>query len=163
MKILNDLKNIVLLLFFIVLAIPILIVCAVIFIPFSIIYRFFDKRKRKKQLEEALLLNDGKIIFLYGAYHEFDFLPYFVTHHSDIKCLIIPNHYISDVFMEYLIKDRKPKSLPKLVKIDGENLITREHYNSFKHYIRRNNDADHFFELIDSSIKNLEKLPYKQL
>jgi hypothetical protein len=75
----------------------------------------------------------------------------------------VPNHYMYDNFISHLTKNRKTKNLPQLVKVDGKNTIVKEHYNSFKYYIRRTNNADGFFELIESSIKNLEKLPYKQI
>jgi hypothetical protein len=155
--------NIILVILLLILVSPIVIVLIIIFVPYSIIRGFIDRRNRKKELEDALFLNDGKILFLYGEYHEFDFLTYFETHHSGIQCLEVENHYNSDVFTEYLVKDMKSKSLPQLVKIDGENILKREHYNSFKHYIRRTNNVDGFFELIDSSIKNLGKFPYKQV
>jgi hypothetical protein len=158
MKTINDIITTIIIL---LLVSPIIIVLIIVFVPYSIIQNIIYKRKRKKELENALFLNDGKIVFLYGGYHEFDFLIYFETHHSDIKCLKVENHYNSDVFTEYLVQDRKSKSLPQLVKIDGKNILKKEHYNSFKHYIRRKNDIDPFFELIESSIKNLEKLPYK--
>ncbi|WP_160129682.1 hypothetical protein [Kordia antarctica] len=90
-------------------------------------------------------------------------MTYFETHHSEIICLQIPNRSIDDLFIDHLMQGRKPKSLPKLVKIDGNNLLVKEHYNSFKHCIRRTNNTNRFFELIESSIQNLEKPPYKEV
>jgi len=136
------------------LLIGIILILSPVIIAAILIFRIKDHRKLKKLLAE----NDGKILFLYGEYHEFDFLTYFETHHSEIKCLEVPNHYMHDDFMRHITKGRKAKSLPQLVKIDGKNIIVKEHYNSFKHYIRRNDNSVPFFELIESSVKNLEKL-----
>lgn len=133
--------------------IPIVLVLS----PFFIIFGIISWIKHKSELKKILSENDGKIVFLYGEYHEFDFLSYFKNHHPAIKCLEVPNHYISDILINHLIRNRKAKSLPQLIKIEGKNIIQKEHYNSFKYYVRRNNDAESFYELIESSIKNLER------
>lgn len=163
MKTLNDLKNALLILLLIVVATPIIIVFAIVFIPYAIIDDFFRMRKRKKELEEALEINDGNIFFLYREYHEYNFLSYFEKNHSEIYCIQVKNYNPENVLLDYLTEKCKSKSYPKLVKIDGENILRKQHYNSFKHYIRRNNNPVPFFELIESSIKNLEKSPYEQV
>ncbi|WP_298517023.1 hypothetical protein [uncultured Kordia sp.] len=156
--------NIIAVLICIAIGIPLLIIFMLFYTPYSYVRNYEYRRKRKKELEEALIQNNGKIIFLYGEYHTFNFLKYFKDHYPEIQCLQVYNGYnTSGVFVDHLTKNRKAKSLPQLVKIDGKNILKKEHYNSFKHYIRRNNDADSFFKLIESSIKNLESLPSKQL
>ena len=54
--------------------------------------------------------HNGKIVFLYGEYHTFDFLPYFQKWHPDITCLEVPNHATVDVFTVY-VSQKKPKEI----------------------------------------------------
>ena len=82
--------------------IPIVIVLS----PFFIIFGIISWIKHKSELKKILSENDGKIVFLYGEYHEFDFLSYFKNHHPAIKCLEVPNHYISDILINHLIRNR---------------------------------------------------------
>lgn len=156
MKSIEEMKvidTIIITLFILLIFIPVLLLLS----PFLIIYAIITWIKYKHDLKKVLLEYDGKIIFLYGAYHEFNFSTYFDNHPSGIKCLEVSNHFSDDILIAYLTRKRKANSLPQLVKIEGKNTIVKQHYSSFKHYVKRNNDTDNFFKLIESSIKNLEK------
>lgn len=112
----------------------------------------------KKKFKENMKKHNGKIVFLYGEYHTFDFLPYFQKWHPDITCLEVPNHATVDIFTVYVSQKKPPKSLPQLVKIIDGELFTKTHYSAFKHYIHKNNDAESFYELIERSIENLKEI-----
>ncbi|MGH1383792.1 hypothetical protein [Kordia sp.] len=114
-------------------------------------------RKLRKKIKVRLKEYDGKIIFLYGEYHTFDFVSYFQQHHPEITCFEVPNHPPTDPFITYLNARNPPKSLPQLAKIIDEYPLRKVHYNSFKHYVRRKKDTDSFYELIERSIKNLKE------
>lgn len=159
----KTLANVILVLLIIVTGVPLLLIFILFYSPYSIVNYFLNRRKRKKELKEALEINNGKIFFLYREYHKHNFLSYFEKKHSEIYCIQVKNYNPENILLDYLTINNKSKSYPQLIKIDDENIIRKEHYNSFKHYVRRNNNPDHFFELIDSSIKNLEKLPYSQI
>ncbi|AXG68317.1 hypothetical protein KORDIASMS9_00511 [Kordia sp. SMS9] len=115
-------------------------------------------RKLRKKIKAQLKKYDGKIIFLYGEYHTFDFEWYFQKFHPDITCLQVPNHPPMDPFILYLSARNPPKSLPQLVKVTDGHTFKKTHYSSFKYYIRKQKDVIRFFELMERSIKNLQEI-----
>lgn len=157
MKSSNALIALVAFLCILIIGIPLLILLIVIGIPFFAIKEFFHLRKRKKELKKALKIYDGKIFFLYREYHNHYFFNHFQENYPDIHCMEVLDYDIRNPFIDYITKDHKRKSYPKLIKIEGKNIIRKEHYNSFKHYIRRKNDEASFYELIARSIENLKE------
>ncbi len=49
------------------------------------------------------------------------------------------------------------KGFPCLITVINNEVVSKEHFNSFKHYVKRSKKPELFFELLKSSIKNLEK------
>ncbi len=136
--------------------IPILTVLALIFIPYLIVTSSIDRKKRKEKLKNILGKKNGEIFLLYKEYNQFNFNNYFKENNFKIDCLKIETYTFNDPLLEYLAKDTQTKGFPCLVKIIDGDIITKQHYNSFKYYVKRNKDLESFFSLLRRSINNLK-------
>lgn len=129
-------------------AIPILVIGCIIFLISNI--------KDKKRLKKLIQSNNGKLYFIYADYNNYDFSSYFKNHKKHIKCIKVDGEFYNNYLIGYLTKDCSNKNFPRLVKIEGDSLVTKIHYNSFKNLYKRKNDIDSFFSLLEKSINKLE-------
>ncbi|WP_298901221.1 hypothetical protein [uncultured Psychroserpens sp.] len=142
-----------------IVAIPIIIIAAVIFLPiiiYTIISGGIQKRKDKSELKELLKINNGQIYFIHAYYNRYNLSKVIKEKYEDIICIKVERSLTHDLLTRHLVKDCSNRSYPRLVKIENDNLIHKEHYNAFKHLYKRNNNIDAFVELIGRSIHNLK-------
>lgn len=140
------------------LLLPIGLTILIVAIPILALGILIDTQVHRLKLSKLKKENNGRIYFLYADYNKFDFNPYFKNHQDNIVCVSMSRIANNDLFMDYLSRQHpRNKCFPRLVKIDGKNVITKEHYNSFKSLVKRNNDSNAFFDLIERSIQNLKK------
>ncbi|WP_299836256.1 hypothetical protein [uncultured Tenacibaculum sp.] len=150
----NFLESILIIIVLIII-VPILFVLLLIIGPYFTIHSFFQKRKRKKELKQFLEENNNKIYLIYNQHNYLDFKTYYNNQNKDIECIREGYYNSKNTFLHYL-PDVSITKCPKLVKIKNKEIITKEHFNSYRHYVKRNNNPEAFFELLNSSIKNLE-------
>jgi len=141
---------------FIILLAPILLVLVVLVLPFLVVGSMIQERRDAIELREWLKRSNGSIFFIYADYNNFDFSWIFQEKHPQVFCVKTNHRWENDLYIKHLTKGCLGKSFPRLVKIEDKNLISKEHYNSFKHYYRRKDDIDSFLGLIEASIQNLE-------
>ncbi|WP_299898591.1 hypothetical protein [uncultured Aquimarina sp.] len=99
---------------------------------------------------------DGQIYLIYADYNNLDLSK--VTQDLDgLKHIKVNNNRVKGLLERRLIKGLQNKSYPRLVKIDNGKVIHKEHYNSFKSLVKRNNDLDSFYDLLVRSFNNLKK------
>ena len=142
-------------------AIPIIIIAAVIFLPiiiYTIISVGIQKRKDRSELKELLKINNGRIYFIHAYYNRYNLSEVISEAYEGISCIKIEKGYTQDLLTRYLVKDCRNRRYPRLVKIENKSLIHKAHYNTFKHLYKRNNNIDAFVELIGRSIHNLKHL-----
>jgi len=120
------------------------------------IFVFFKKRKRKKELRKKLYINKGKIYFLYKDYNQFNFDDFFKEKDISIKSVKVEGNLYNDVLLYHFSKSFTTKGFPMLIKIEENEIKIKRHFNSFKHYVKRNKDSQSFYTLLKRSIKNLE-------
>ncbi len=135
----------------IILLIPI-ITLGLIFVS---LYYLVYKLNRKRKLRKVLCENEGQIFFLYKKYNQFNFQEYFESNNFEINCIEIEDDVFNDVFLFHLSRCAGTKGYPRLIKIENRKLLVKEHYNSFKYYVKRNKKPEDFFSLLKKSIKNL--------
>ena len=156
-KLYNDIANFILL---IVLS-PLILIIIVLLIPvllFGLLFMKYESLRDKSRLKKLIKRNDQKIFFAYADYNEVNFDEYFRNNYSEISLIKITNRRVDGLLFNYLIKDCKAKCYPRLIKINKNELIHKEHYNSFKNLVRRNKSYAEFHKLLDASIKNLKRL-----
>lgn len=145
----------------IIIVIPIILFLIVfIGIPlllFWIVKSELDRIKSNKKLKELIKINNGKLYFIYAEYNNYDFLEYFENNYKEVECIKINSQRAQNALIEYLIKSSSNKSYPRLAKIQDDNVISKEHYNSFKYYYKRNNNIKGFLSLLNQSINNLNR------
>ena len=143
----------------IIIAIPIILFLIVfVGIPlllFLIVIWKIDAIKSNIELKKLIKINNGKLYFIYAEYNDYDFVTYFESNHKDVKCVKVNSQRIQSSLIQYLVKGSLNKSYPRLAKIQDNNVVSKEHYNSFKNLYKRRNDIENFFDLIEKSIKNL--------
>ena len=133
----------------ILLVIGILLIIAPIAVLGVLVNRIFTWIKGNFLLKK----NIGKIYFLYHDYNAFDFAPYFST--DEVTLIKVNDGWDSGVLENRLKPKRSTHRFPRIVKIGDNGLIVKEHFNSFKHYVKREKDPDAFISLAQRSIKNL--------
>ncbi|WP_179021379.1 hypothetical protein [Winogradskyella forsetii] len=142
-----------------IIIIPFAIILMVIIIPFAIaiiIISQVDRLKEKRQLQDLIEANNGKIYFLYSDYNNYDFTSYFKQKFRDIECVKIKAKWNNNPLINHLTRDCGTHSYPRIVRITNNELLVKEHFSSFKNLYKRKNDINSFFELIKRSIKNIK-------
>jgi hypothetical protein len=152
-KIISDIINVILVVSFI--AAVLLILSPFIFV--LIVTNLIETCKNKSKLKSLLKANNNKIYFLYSDYNNFEFQNYLKKEHSEIECLNINNISYDDLLLNFLVKGSGNQAFPRIVKIYNTEVITKVHFGSFKHFYKRKNDINTFFDLIEKSIINLNK------
>ncbi len=138
------------------LLIPILLVIAVPIIVVLSIVSLIGSIKEKKRLKKLIESNNGKLYFIYADYNNYDFSNYFKDNFKHINCIKVESKWYTNDLIGYLTKDCVSESFPRLVRIEGDSLVSKVHYRSFKSLYKKKNDIESFFSLLEKSIKNLE-------
>jgi len=136
----------------IILLFPVLVVLLFYFLISQVVIKI----RKKIELRNILRDKNGQIILLYSNYNEFNFLENLNIKHIDIECILVNDPIYNDVFLSHLCRGFNTKAYPVLVKVKGKEVIKKEHYNSFKYYVKRNNDVESFFLLLEKSVNNLK-------
>ena len=142
-----------------ILIIPIIVFVLILLSPIIVVFAFKSIRKNlsdKKKLKDVLELNNEKIFFFFADYNGYDFSKHFEERKDDITCIKTGEKWENRTLVKHLTNDFSNKRFPLLVKIEDGKLIKKNHYDSFKHLYKRNNDINAFMDLVDRSIKNLK-------
>ncbi len=138
---------------------PILILVIILVIPLAIaglVFIQYERVRDKIKLRILIRKNEGKTFFIYSDYNNLD-LSQLKLDFNELHCIKVRDNRVNGVLEQYLIRGLYSKSYPRLVKIHQGTLIHKEHYNSFKKLVKRNNDLDSFLELLTKSFNNLNK------
>jgi len=145
--------------FKIIFVIPIIIIIMLLLVPLGIvlfIYFVFDRLRNLIKLKVLLRKFDGQVYLIYADYNNVD-LSQFTEELDGLKHIKVVNNHVNGLLEQHLIKGLQTKNYPRLTKIDNGKVIHKEHYNSFKNLVKRNNDLDSFYELLMKSFNNLIK------
>lgn len=144
-----------------VLLIPILLIGVIIigipFLLFFLVKNTIENTNSRKKLKQLIRENNGAVYFIYADYNNYDFSKCIKERFNTINCLNANEFRSDDLLACYLLRGSYSKNYPRLVKIQGEALISKQHYNSFKHFYKRNDDIESFWLLINQSIQNLKR------
>lgn len=136
----------------IILVFPFLIILLVCFLVFQGVAKIRKKIKLYKILKDK----DGEVLLLYSNYNEFDFSKVLNSRGVNVECFLVEESVYNNVLLSHLCKGFNTKAYPRLVKVNGKEVISKEHYNSFKYYVKRNDDMGSFVSLLIKSINNLK-------
>ena len=146
MKKLNDI-------IFILLLLLIIIPLVLIGIPLLIIWFIVNELSDKLKLKKMLRVNDGKIYLVYHDYNDLNFEDIFKN--SKATLVEINDYYCKNILYNHFKRTAGRKAYPRLILIHNKELIIKDHYSSFKHYVKKKKDVKRFSEEIQKSIKNL--------
>lgn len=123
--------------------------------PFLLSSSIVQKLKENRALKAAIKQHEKQIYFLYTDYNDFDFSPYFEENHSTIELINANNQYQKSLLSKHLIAQPGKNKYPRLIQIKNGQLIVKQHFSAFKHFVKREKDEVAFFNILDRSIANL--------
>ena len=152
MKNLSSIYGAFLAIVLVILLLPILILA----VPVIAIVLIFDWIIDKLKLIRKLKENNSKIFFLYSDYNNYDFSSFFENNTLGVVCFKINRRIQNDVFVDHLLSGCTKKCFPQLVMVKEGKLKKKLHYDSFKFYVKKQNDFNGFLEILEKSIQNLQ-------
>lgn len=123
--------------------------------PFLLTFNTIQKLKENQALKTAIKQHEKQIYFLYADYNDFDFSTYFEENHSNVELINANNQYQQSMLSKHLISQSGKNKYPRLIQIKNGQLVIKQHFSTFKHFIKREKDNATFFSILGKSINNL--------